>query len=343
MGLKTGLARTPWPAQARAVVAVMDAELAALAWRRGVPCFYVDSLFPMWRLSTAGRQLVLEMLEAGPQSWTRARWGQLSRHERVLAAHAASTLSFVQVLGPGRAHDGLEHLFEVQTVEPIVDLSLRVPRPRDTVLISLSGARMDGVRRTAYVEFVERLLVSVPSVDVSRLVLVGPDGLRPLAEPFGAFRTLAFDDMLAEYNRARVVVAPPGLTTLFEAMAYGAPVVFLPEQHQGHVHNLGQLRAAETAPSAFEGALLTEEGGSAYRSDRLGALAEGRDPELERALKHRFRSAVTRCLLAPEVEARRQFEALREVVGEFRGAAQIAAQIAAASDVLHAGRGGRAP
>mgnify|MGYP002353213534 FL=1 len=41
---------------------------------------------------------------------------------------------------------------------------------------------------------------------------------------------------LKELNRAIVTIVPCGFTSVFESLASGAPLIFLPDNHNGHVY-----------------------------------------------------------------------------------------------------------
>jgi len=51
-------------------------------------------------------------------------------------------------------------------------------------------------------------------------------------------RSLSFDDAHVALGRAPLALSPAGLTTTLEAAALGTPIVFLPEQHDGHGLNV---------------------------------------------------------------------------------------------------------
>ena len=47
--------------------------------------------------------------------------------------------------------------------------------------------------------------------------------------------------ILSEINRAQVVMAPAGISTTYECLAYQTPIMFLPEQHDGNFSNYHRL------------------------------------------------------------------------------------------------------
>lgn len=44
------------------------------------------------------------------------------------------------------------------------------------------------------------------------------------------------EQFLKELNRAIVTLVPCGFTTIFESLAYKTPLIFLPDNHNGHVY-----------------------------------------------------------------------------------------------------------
>ncbi len=322
------------------VLAVMEPSVAAWGFDRGLPVFTVDSLYPNWRWTAEQQSEVLRVLPdfRGARKLDRLL-GQLAawpRHLRFFAAHAMADLCLVQRWDRAERGDPGEAQLRLRPVPAIVELGRLREQPREGLLISLSGmVNLHGSarRRAAYQDLIEALLAGL---------LQGPATLTSAKMLRSRLpvqvRSFAHAEMLAQLNAVACVLAPPGLTSLLECAAYGAPLLLLPEQHRGHVRNMdglagllgGQDRRAELFPEALLAPCSARTRGWFGRrlalEDVQRGLVRGRWPDVLRGLRGRLKQGLMGIAEGggPALAAA-QRRALEAALGGFNGA-EVCAQ-----------------
>lgn len=246
------------------VVSVMDAELVFWAARAGRTVFFFDSLLSFWRLDRSIGDLVevAEVVRGGPQELARKRFDDLGAHERIALCHLLADRSYAQNF-PGVAERVEEfRRFGHSTVElcgPIIDFSalhdaVTNPDPATPdvdVILNLGGFKnflLDYDHNNAYLLLMQRWVVDL---------LRDWPRFRRIAVYCGAFRVpqsvtvgrsqawlgrLRLPEFLQVMVRVPHYMAPPGLTSLLEAVASGRLPMALPEQHFNHISNLRMMR-----------------------------------------------------------------------------------------------------
>lgn len=256
------------------VVSVMDADLVLHGVLADRPVVLLDSLFAFWRLERPLAE-ILRLCETLPRSGFAVadrHLGELSPHERVVAAHLLATHGLVQNfpgvrqriaefagLGVGRVprttgalvdHDGLRAAASAEPAASEYDL-----------LINLGGFRnflLDFDEHNDYLLLIERWLPDLLR-DWPRfrrvLVCGGPFGGRRA-------RTVTVDGRRADCRLVpqrellrHVASTPdylltPGLTALHEALALGRLPLALPEQHYAHLFTVRRLERTLFAKTA---------------------------------------------------------------------------------------------
>lgn len=143
----------------------------------------------------------------------------------------------------------------------IVDTRFRGRRPqRSQLLVNFGGMRSRHITPFGNSSYPEHLGESLNRVlrhhqfdrvlvtgDARTMAALGRDARIPRAE----FGSLGHDDFLRELAESALVLTSPGLTTTYEAFAYGIPVGFLPPQNFSQFIILTRLRAAGAAASSF--------------------------------------------------------------------------------------------
>ncbi|MEE1782432.1 hypothetical protein PUR71_05775 [Streptomyces sp. SP17BM10] len=259
------------------VVSVMDADLVLHGVLAERPVILLDSLFSFWRRERPLAE-ILRLCETLPRTGFGAadrHLGELSPHERVLAAHLLATHGLVQnfpgvrqriaefaALGVGRVprttgalvdHNGLRAAAGGGTSAPSA--------PAYDLLVNLGGFRnflLDFDEHNDYLLLIERWLPDLLR-DWPRfrrvLVCGGPFGGRRA-------RTVAVDGRLADCRLVpqrellrHVATTPhylltPGLTALHEALALGRLPLALPEQHYAHLFTVRRLERTLFAKTA---------------------------------------------------------------------------------------------
>jgi hypothetical protein len=161
---------------------------------------------------------------------------------RQLVAHQISQLIFSQ----GNPQTVLETKKKSTNVGSVVDLSYRKDFvERDTIIISLSGGISPANSLESAVQYANMIVDMVLEgsstfFSSKKIVITGhPDVIKNINKPHRVgveLKSLTHPNFLKELNRAIAVFAPCGFTTVYEALAYRVPVVFLPENHNGHVY-----------------------------------------------------------------------------------------------------------
>lgn len=246
----------------RAVVTVMDPRLSAWGFFHGRPVYAVDSLYWFWDWPTDSPILqevddrLVDLKQQGSCADLLGYVESLPPHIQQYANHSMATLSFVQYFPGAEREASIGHNHRRQIVSPIVDLSQRRGVERDMVLVSFSGMSNPLVSRAdaiIYLQLVERVIgpalqeirpVAKPLVAVSPAVIEDAKRILPWE-----VHALSHDQFLTTLNRSLVVIAPAGITTLYECLIYETPMMVLPEQHIGHLHNFSRLSALFDDPA----------------------------------------------------------------------------------------------
>jgi hypothetical protein len=251
-----------------AAVSVMDPYLALWAGIHGVPCVYVDSLYWLWRWS-AGEEAELQataaaLLSCGEVDAAFRRLSAIPMHNSQYVAHSLSTVTCAQrspatVDRAGRVQGHRR----VEVIDAIVDLSHREPATPSAWLATTSGL----LNPLIPIELAVRWLqISMQMIDeAARLsgsdepvTLAGnPDVLEHAANVSDHVYVVPLDHhgTLRAMSTAIACITPPGLTTMLECAAYGTPLIFLPEQHYGHIRNYREISQCG-APGIFPQSLL---------------------------------------------------------------------------------------
>jgi len=237
-------------------ISVMDPYLAIKAPVLNKPIIYIDSLFWFWK-------------------WNQTRFDELNNtvdlikslrkidnldnilstvgpHELQYIAHRVSNYSVVQAFGQydRKSMDIFRRQIDVTIVNPIIDKSIyKTGVKKDTILISLSGMispLVDNNQATKYVKLICNLFREyTKSVDKKFNVILttNPDVISKINFDTGRIKAVALsnEEILNMLNRSIICFAPVGITFLYEALNYYVPIVFLPEQHDGHYPNYLRL------------------------------------------------------------------------------------------------------
>lgn len=328
-----------------AVLTVMDPWAALVGRRRGIPTFYVDSLFWFWQW----HDMQKESIEEESRRWLGfddrrledALRPPVNWHRIVPMAYHWSDSVFVQrnpALG-----DRLT-LFPSDLIVPVgavIGQVGRSPAEEGTMLVSVSGAVSHLTPANVaqhYCALVERLL-SGAGLDPADVMVTGnPDFLDHFADNGWRSQHLSALGMESAISTAWMAAIPAGLTTIFEAAAASTPLIFLPEQHGGHTPN--RKLVSEADPEAFGAIMLTEWFGEApqgpaeairWLDDQYQRLLGPRGTDDLGRLTSAFGDAV-KVLRDPDGRmdrVDRQRRSVLSVIGDFDGARAIADRIVA--------------
>lgn len=236
------------------VISVMDPYLAVWAVKKNLPVYYVDSMSWFWNWEDSESVEVFTKNFRGKGVADDFKYlDALPPDTRQLIAHQISKSIFSQ----GRPQVTTETKKKAKNVGPVIDLLYRENSvKRDTIIISLSGgispanSLEEAVR---YANMVVDLIFSGRSESFfqnRKFIITGhPEVIKNMHNPHRAgveLKALSHPDFLRALNKAAVVFIPCGFTTIYEALAYRVPVVFLPENHNGHVYEYLTITAELT-------------------------------------------------------------------------------------------------
>lgn len=329
-----------------AALSVMDPFLALWAGFHGLPSVYVDSLHWFWRWppeDTADfERTAMKLLSAQNAAEALEGLATVPMHASQYIAHHLSTKACAQ-RSPGTAGriNGMPNLRDVEVVEAIVDLSHRKRNRPDFWLATASGMLNPLVPADLAVRWLRiaaELITEAAEASGSDepLTLAGNPEVLTEATSIAPERLqlipMDHANMLQSLNGAVACLAPPGLTTVLECAAYGTPLIFLPEQHYGHLTNYLQISRCGNA-SAFPHALVNAE---LTRKVEADILTETRAilNDLDRyfcergAAWSRMVSAMADGMMRARHDRQRlrtaQGNAVRDFAGGYSGAIQVA-------------------
>lgn len=227
----------------KAVISVMDPYLALWAYIKKIPLVYADSMSWFWRWKNIDSELVKNIVSQIDRVSFIDGCKILDKFEpdqRQFFAHLISD----KILGQGNPQVVKETKNKARSAGSMIDLNYIKKTKRDTLLISLSGGISPATNLSVALNYTKLVLDLLSErlekwPGAKRFIITGhplvissfkkyPKILKPMA--------LSQPDFLKELNRAVAVLVPCGFTTIYESLAYGAPVAFLPENHNGHVY-----------------------------------------------------------------------------------------------------------
>jgi hypothetical protein len=328
-----------------AAISVMDPHLAIWAQLSGIPCIYVDSLYWFWKWD--------EDFSAITEEWEKVRssgnvdegmafFDTVPMMSAQYLAHAAAQVTCAQrtPATPERAID-FSQLGSVRVVNAIVDTTFAECREPTTWLACMSGL-INPLTPTEYA--LSWLRSSAQLIDEAareagladaEIQLTGNHDVISLAMTSlparFVSRPMSNGAVLKEFNSGYACMTPPGLTTMFEAIAYGIPLIILPEQHYAHSQIFEEF--SHGGPDAFRhgllGPRLSRQSGHDAGADTVGIIGELAERAAERdKVWHSMVADVAAGMSAVRTDKKRvalgQLAAVRGFVGNFDGARQVA-------------------
>lgn len=249
-------------------ISVMDPYLAIKAAILKMPVIYVDSLFWFWKWNNENLPKLDNIVEKLKSNRDINRLAELLEevgpHELQYLAHRFADYSIVQTFGQNELADdnNVRRKIQVLFVNPIIDRTLyKEDSKKDTILISLSGMispLVNNEQALKYVKLVCNLFSSwSEKIDknINIILTANPDVINKIDFDTARIKSVSMsnEEILNTLNRSIICFAPVGITFLYEALYYNVPIVFLPEQHDGHYANyLRLLKPGQTIKSLRE-------------------------------------------------------------------------------------------
>ena len=258
-----------------AVISVMEPKVVLIAHLFHVPVFLVDSLYWFWDWPLE-RIVSLSSLKIQTLKDIGDIFQKIHPHERQFLAHKYASNSYLQAcFDAEKASRNMEYIKNQKIIAPIIDTSYvsQDNSHHNTVVLSFCGQFNPVVDATEVLNYCKLILtITRKGFELflndpqNHLLIIGhPFVMESLTEiikeidfPRVKCQHLCYQDYYKTINSATVIIAPPSLTTFYESRAYGKPLIFLPEQHDGHWPNFKTLTRNEKEPSrVFPGQMLT--------------------------------------------------------------------------------------
>jgi len=145
-------------------------------------------------------------------------------------------------------------------IPPLVQPAVRNPKP-GTLLVGFGGMysrlTIPGIN-TNYASYVtEQLIKALTPGRFDRIVIAGPQGLRPILDPVLAgypritYHSFSHREFLQALGECEAFLSHPGLYAPFEAIFAGVPTCFLPPSNYTQILQLRHFRACGMADHSF--------------------------------------------------------------------------------------------
>lgn len=270
-------------------ICVMNHYFTIWAYLHGIPTIFIDSLFWFWewdnksRLSIAD-DFIEEIRKGMTFSEAMIKAQDFNSHELKYVAYRLAdtvmTQDFIENQNDNKHHMIRDSIARTR-IGPIVDTSYNVSQKlnKNDVLISLSGAYSPLNREPQALAYAELVLIALDDFinsqpeGINIIMSVNPDMAKKISPRSKRVRltSLSHDNFLQQLAKSKILFAPAGVTTIYESIYYNVPIIFLPEQHDGHYKNYLRLTNNGAFADIFPNLLFNT------RLDRK----ESSDPDLE--------------------------------------------------------------
>lgn len=239
-------------------ICVMNHYFMIWAYLHNIPTVFIDSLFWFWEWDNEERLILADNFIKDLQdgiSFNRAMRlsEKFNSHElKYIAYRLADTVltqDFAEEQYMSRSHPVRDSITRTQ-IGPIVDTSyVNHESDRKNVLISLAGTYSPLNREPqalAYADLVldvfDNFINNLPT-DTDIIMTANPNLVDKIDLRNKRIRltSLSHDEFLRQLATSKILFTPAGVTTIYESICYGTPIVFLPEQHDGHYKNYMRL------------------------------------------------------------------------------------------------------
>jgi len=224
------------------VISVMEPDFVFRARENGLKYIYIDSLFWFWEWEG------LDINNFNVDSLVHENSNN-EPHYKQYFAHKFSEKSFIQTFGEHKFTDSYKKSLNFQDVGYIIDSNFKTSNHiKKNLLLSFSG-QISPVNNVGdsinYINFVLDLLKNYLTnlskkyniiITINSILLNNPQ----LNQSF-KYVSLNNTEFLKTLNDSVLILAPSGLTTIFESLNYEIPIIFLPEQHYNHFENYKEL------------------------------------------------------------------------------------------------------
>lgn len=246
------------PYQYDLAISVMNPYLVIWAYLNGVQTIYIDSLFWFWEWDSKRLNIADDLLDkirdkSATFNEIFALTKTLNSHELKYIAYQLSTHNLTQSFAESQRKDtknSIKERINRKVIGPIVDIShIRHGVKRNSILLSLAGTYSPLNREQEALLYANLVLAALDDFinrlpdEVDVVMTVNPHLVNKIVPSNERIKvtSLSHDEFLENLNTAKLLLAPAGVTTIYESAYYGVPIFFLPEQHDGHYKNYTRL------------------------------------------------------------------------------------------------------
>ncbi|MCX6304047.1 MAG: hypothetical protein NT040_03675 [Bacteroidetes bacterium] len=223
------------------VISVMDPFIALWAKKNNIKLYWIDSMSWLWnwdKFEEIG--LTYKALENIGISGAFSILKNMPPRSSKIVGQLFSDKVFVQ----GNYFKDNGQLKTTRYVSAIINNQLIDNNClKNTVIISLSGqlcpvidiglaVRYSNLVTDILNDFIEQCKLKYRVVVTGNSKVISKINRIPDVE----YLSLKHTDFLEELNNARAILCLCGFTTVYEAAAYNVPIMFLPENHEGHAY-----------------------------------------------------------------------------------------------------------
>lgn len=239
------------------VMSVMESYSILYAKQYNKKSFFIDSLFWLWDLkrSTSYYVNMAYSIEENPVDHTN-RFKSKTPHEQEYLAHLLTTMSFVQNFpGVEKRLKEFVRYTQMTKVGALIDLNYKGKLKKEyKILVACGGLKTPMVSvsdNKTYVQIIGKIINGIamnPCFRKYKIVVALNDNFiskNLFLQYFNKEVEVKFfshDDFLHELSSSFVLFTSPGITTMYEGMAYGIPIFLLPEQSYGQYHIYHKLK-----------------------------------------------------------------------------------------------------
>lgn len=248
----------PNPEDYEIIISVMNPHIAIWGWFNKKRVLYIDSLFWFWQWEKKNfeyiEKIIYELNYTENFNKVRPILKKIDSHYLQYIAHRVSSLSCIQKFfdqkNKGFTNPFRKNISNLVEVGPIIDISFKEKEnKRNKILISCGGLYSplirlkEGVR---YVNFILNLLdefIKLLPRNIEITLTTNPEIVSNVSPSNRRLNIISLNNkqFLRALNKTIVLFTPPSITTIYEALFYNVPIIFLPEQHDGHFPNFLKL------------------------------------------------------------------------------------------------------
>lgn len=243
------------------VISSMNPYTAIWGWFNRKKIIYIDSLYWFWDWKMKNFQYIQEIIkELRSANNINGVWSilkEIDDHHLQYIAHRLSSVSCIQKIYSSRKEnlkDSFRKNIITHEVGPIICASYKQKaNKRNKILISLGGlySPLNGPKETLrYVNFVLNLIddfVELLPKDIEVILTTNLEITSHINSKIERLTITSLNNQqfLKTLNEAIVTITPPSITTIYESLFYNVPLIFLPEQHDGHFPNFLRLSSGK--------------------------------------------------------------------------------------------------